>query len=73
MKPLQGAYWQESACSAAAAVRMLDRRVCPPDQDGGQMKNLDDASEFLPYLWKRKRAHRRYLSLYGPTKQVSAI
>lgn len=69
---------EQSACSAASAaaaaaapLRMRDKRVCPPDKDGGQMRNHGDVSEFSPYLRKRKRAQfccRTYLALYDPKK-----
>lgn len=59
--------WQQTR----ATLRMREKRVCPPDKDGGQMRNHDDVSEFSPYLRKRKRARaccRKYLALYALIK-----
>lgn len=48
---------EQSACSAVAVyLRMRKKRVCPPDKDGGQMRNHDDVSEFSPNLRKRRRS-----------------
>lgn len=72
MQQDHGTFWQRNR---ARSLRMRDKRVCPPDKDGGQMRNHGDVSEFSPYLRKRNRAQfccRTYLALYDPKKQVRA-